>query len=40
MIRYYTFGTKVLEVEPELRWPTDTEIRARYYADAKLPSRG
>lgn len=33
MTRYYVFGTKVHEVEPELRWPSTDEIRELYGTD-------
>jgi hypothetical protein len=33
MVRYYTFGTKVVVVEPELRWPTEDQIRETYGVD-------
>jgi hypothetical protein len=33
MTRYYVFGTKVVEVEPELRWPSEDEIRELYGVD-------
>lgn len=33
MTRFYVFGTKVYEVEPELRWPSVDEIRELYGVD-------